>query len=141
MSPEIFIKEWPYSKIKEGMKEFAPEALTEVQVKNLLPMWKDYHEILQKIKGNVCVSRLLKWIKAGIEYKLKRELYNSAEVRQQELVRSKSRLTDTIMKANEEIQELENRVGNYKADLAYSSILPVNQYYYYITIGRREKAI
>ena len=118
------------------MREFAPEALTEEQISRLLLIWKDYHALFNKAtKDPPCssyrihffigIKLLLDWIRSGIEYKLKKELYNATKLRQQETLIRKNEMASIIEKANGVVQDLEARISSYKADLVYSALLPV----------------
>jgi len=113
-----------YVKIKNGMKEFAPEILTEIQVSKLLGTWKNYNTLCKKYIQSPAILMCLEWIHSALEFKMKKDLFNQTKVRQNELLTQKQDLADILHNLKIEITDMENTIGNYKTDLAYSQLLP-----------------
>ncbi len=106
------------------MRDFAPEALGEQQVAALLPIWKNHVAVAAKVKKYPKgVGLLLEWVRAGVEYKLKKDVLNGLKQKLSEIERQKNEAALAIETAHNTLQELEKRIESYKADLVYAAKL------------------
>lgn len=67
---------------------------------------------------------MLDWIRAGVEYKLKKEILNGLKNKTAELARQKKETESANEAVAKAIIDLEARRAQYKSDLAHAAGLP-----------------
>ena len=108
------------------MRDFAPETLGEHQLTTLLPIWKNYTVLAAKVKKYPKgITLLLDWIRAGVEYKLKKEVLNGFKQKVAEIEQQRNESATAIETGNSAIQELETRISMYKNDLIHTAVFPL----------------
>jgi len=100
------------------MHEFIPENISETQLSQLLPIWKNYPILSQKCKKYPkIISLMLDWIRAGVEYKLKKEILNGIKQKFTDSEKSRNEAALSIENLQNNFQDLELKIREYKSDL------------------------
>lgn len=116
-----------FKDIKQRMEQFAPRDLSTRQVSELLPICKNYKSLSKNFAGEFSqVKMLLKWIKKSVEHKLKEQLYINENEKHKRIVKEKQLIYQQFIKESGKVNKLKRDVANYRTDLDYYFILPVN---------------
>jgi len=104
-----------YSPLKNLMDSMNVENMTESKLSELLPLWKNYPILHEKLQAEALGAEIiLRWISAAVEFKIKKEALIATKAKHSELQASVTERLKMVIEKNVVLAQKQEKIQVYQ---------------------------